>query len=77
MLQEYAPASVLVDERGDILYLHGRTGLFLEPAEGEASLNILKMGREGLRQRVMTALHKAVVQAAPVVEPQLRVKTNE
>ena len=76
LLQEYAPASVLVDERGDILYLHGRTGLFLEPAEGEASLNILKMGREGLRQRVMTALHKAVVQAAPVVEPQLRVKTN-
>ena len=76
LLQEYAPASVLVDEHGDILYLHGRTGLFLEPAEGEASLNILKMGREGLRQRMMTALHKAVVQSAPVVEPQLRVKTN-
>jgi two-component system CheB/CheR fusion protein len=76
LLQEYAPASVLVDEHGDILYLHGRTGLFLEPPEGEASLNILKMGREGLRQRMMTALHKAVVQAVPVVEPQLRVKTN-
>ena len=37
LLQHYASASVLVNERGDILYLHGRSGMFLEPAVGEAA----------------------------------------
>ena len=50
LLQQYAPAGALVNDRGDILYLHGRTGLYLEPAPGEAGMNILKMAREGLRR---------------------------
>ncbi len=76
MLQYYAPVSVLVNERGDILYLHGRTGLYLEPAPGEAGMNILKMAREGLKRELTTALHKAVVSKEPVFNPGLRVKTN-
>ena len=60
LLQQYAPAGALVNERGDILYLHGRTGQYLEPAPGEAGMNILKMAREGLRRELTTALHKAV-----------------
>jgi len=50
MLQYYSPVGVLVNQRGDIFYIHGRTGMYLEPAPGEAGLNILKMAREGLRQ---------------------------
>jgi two-component system CheB/CheR fusion protein len=50
MLQYYSPVGVLVNQRGDILYIHGRTGMYLEPTPGEAGLNILKMAREGLRQ---------------------------
>ena len=76
MLQYYAPVGVLVDERGDILYLHGRTGLYLEPAPGEAGLNILKMAREGLKRELTTALYKAVVSKESVLNPGLRVKTN-
>ena len=52
LLQQYAPAGALVNEHGDILYLHGRTGQYLEPAPGEAGMNILKMAREGLRPRL-------------------------
>ena len=52
LLQQFAPAGALVNERGDILYLHGRTGQYLEPAPGEAGMNILKMAREGLRARL-------------------------
>ena len=60
LLQQYAPVGALINQRGEILYLHGRTGLYLEPAPGEAGMNILKMAREGLRHELTTALHKAV-----------------
>jgi two-component system, chemotaxis family, CheB/CheR fusion protein len=76
MLQQFAPAGALVNERGDILYLHGRTGRYLEPAQGEAAMNILNMAREGLRPALTIALHKAVSNRAPVHQPGLRVKTN-
>ncbi len=76
MLQYYSPVGVLVNQRGDILYLHGRTGMYLEPAPGEAGMNILKMAREGLRKELATDLYKAAVNREPVFHPGLRVKTN-
>ncbi len=45
----YAPPSVLVNDRADIVHVYGRTGSFLEPAQGRASINLLDMAREGLR----------------------------
>lgn len=76
LLQHYAPAGVLVDERGDILYLHGRTGMYLEMPPGEPGYNILGMSREGLQRGLTTALRKAVVDKEPVTRSGLRVKTN-
>jgi len=76
LLQQYAPAGALVNDRGDILYLHGRTGQYLEPAPGEAGMNILKMAREGLRRELTTALRKATALKEPVRHPGLRVRTN-
>src|ERR1039457_6855133 len=77
LLQHVAPASALVNAQGDILYLHGRTGLYLEPAPGEAGINnILKMAREGLRRDLTTALYKAARTIGTVRCPGLRVKTN-
>jgi two-component system CheB/CheR fusion protein len=56
-LLRIAPASALVDAQGDIRYLHGRTGRFLEPAPGETGVNnILEMAREGLRPALEAAL---------------------
>ncbi len=77
LLKEGAMSAALVNAQGDILYLHGRTGMYLEPAPGEAgAANILKMAREGLRPDLATALHKAQVGKEAVVVPGLRVKTN-
>jgi len=77
LLQQVVAAAVLVETHGDILYLHGRTGMFLEPTPGEAGTNnILKMAREGLRQELAMALHKAVETKDTVRAPGLRVKTN-
>jgi len=77
LIQHVAPPSVLINEHGDILYLHGRTGMFLEPAPGVAGINnILKMAREGLLPGLTTTLHKAVESKEEVHCPGLRVKTN-
>ncbi|QSA98494.1 chemotaxis protein CheB [Methylococcus sp. EFPC2] len=76
LLQHYAAVAALITARGDILYLHGRTGRYLEPAPGEAGMNILKMAREGLRPALTTALHLAASQQAPVSHPGLQIKTN-
>jgi two-component system CheB/CheR fusion protein len=66
-----------VNGQGDILYLHGRTGLYLEPAPGEAGTsNILKMAREGLQRELSTALRKAAGAREPIRSPGLRVRTN-
>jgi len=77
LLQEIDPAAVLVDNHGNILYLHGRTGMYLEPTPGEAGVNnILKMAREGLKLDLTTRLHKAVTHKTTVYCPGLKVKTN-
>lgn len=77
LLKHVAPAAVLVNDQGDILYLHGRTGLYLELAPGEpGKSNILKMAREGLRGTLTTALHKATTIKDIVRYQGLRVKTN-
>lgn len=60
LLQSHSPAAVLVNEQGDILYVHGRTGKYLEPAAGKANWNIFAMARDGLRAELHTAFLKAV-----------------
>jgi two-component system CheB/CheR fusion protein len=77
LLQQVIAAGALVSGHGDILYLHGRTGMFLEPAPGEAGINnILKMAREGLKNELTMALHKAAGIKETVCHPGLSVKTN-
>src|SRR5271157_3763451 len=48
VLNEYAPAGVLVNDQFDILQFRGQTGDYLAPPPGEPSHNLLKMAREGL-----------------------------
>jgi two-component system CheB/CheR fusion protein len=49
LLQYFAPAAVLTNDKGDIIYISGRTGKYLEPAAGKANWNVFAMAREGLR----------------------------
>ncbi|EEG76398.1 chemotaxis protein CheB [Dethiobacter alkaliphilus] len=76
LLQQFSPPSVVTDTNGDILYIHGRTGKYLEPAQGEGSLNILKMAREGLKLELNAAIRKVVVQKEPIHIPGLQVMGN-
>jgi two-component system, chemotaxis family, CheB/CheR fusion protein len=76
LLQHHVPAAVLVDAEGEILYLHGRTGRFLEPAPGEGRMNILEMAREGLRRELAVSLHRAVTRSDTVHRNGLRVESD-
>jgi len=66
ILEQYAPPAVLVNEQGNILYVSGRTGKYLEPAAGKANWNIFAMAREGLRYELSAGFHKALEQETPV-----------
>lgn len=67
LLQTFSPAAVLVNPSGDILYISGRTGHYLEPAAGKANWNIHVMARPGLRAQIATALRQALQEGRPVV----------
>lgn len=66
LLQVYAPAAVVVNDEGDIIYISGRTGKYLEPAAGKANWNFNAMVRDGLRAPIANALRQAASRAEPL-----------
>lgn len=62
VLQSYSPATVLANDKGDILYITGRTGKYLEPAAGKVNWNIFAMAREGLNYTLSNAFYQALRQ---------------
>ncbi|MEI6899120.1 MAG: PAS domain-containing protein, partial [Bacteroidota bacterium] len=76
MLQRFAPASVLVNDKGDILFITGRTGKYLEPPAGKTNVNIHAMAREGLREVLPNAFRKAMQNFDPVVVRDIKVGIN-
>jgi two-component system, chemotaxis family, CheB/CheR fusion protein len=76
ILQNFAPAAVMINAEGDIIYINGRTGLYLEPAAGKANWNIHAMAREEIRYDLAVALKKAVQQVEPVFVSNLTLTTS-
>ena len=59
VLNQYAPAGVLINEQADILQFRGDTSHYLRPAPGRASFNLLQMAREGLLMDLRSAIAQA------------------
>jgi two-component system CheB/CheR fusion protein len=59
ILNRYAPVGVIINNELEILQFRGQTSPYLQPAPGRASLNLLKMAKEGLRLELRTAIHQA------------------
>ena len=76
LLQRFAPASVLVNNKGDILYITGRTGKYLEPVAGKANWNIYAMAREGLREVLPGAFRKTLLSFDPFILRNIKIGTN-
>jgi two-component system CheB/CheR fusion protein len=76
ILRSYAPPTVLTNDKGDIFYISGRTGKYLEPAAGKANWNLFAMAREGLRYELAGAFPKALKQKESVLLHALKVGTD-
>lgn len=76
ILQTIAPPVVLINDKGDILYITRRTGKYLEPPVGKANLNIYAMAREGLRLDLGMLIRKAMTEKTKATMKGLRVKSN-
>jgi two-component system CheB/CheR fusion protein len=76
VLSRFAPAGVLVNPDLEVLQFRGDTGLYLAPSPGRASLNLLRMLREGLATGVRDAFDEAKRKLQPAHRTGLRVRTN-
>src|SRR5205807_8399730 len=59
VLSRFAPVGVVIDENMMVMQFRGRTGPYLEPSPGMASLDLLKMLREGLLGEGRAAISRA------------------
>jgi two-component system CheB/CheR fusion protein len=59
IIERYAPTYVLIDNQFDVLQFSERTGAYLEPIAGSATLNLLNLVRRELRVDLRAALHTA------------------
>lgn len=66
VLNQYAPAGVVVDTNLEILQFRGQISSYLEPTPGKASLNLLKMAKEEMRRELQTAIYQARQQKLPI-----------
>jgi two-component system CheB/CheR fusion protein len=77
LLRELVPPTVLIRERGEIVHIHGRTGMFLEPAPGQQiNANIYNMAREGLHLELAAAVRQAAHDHNDLVRRNVQIKSN-
>src|SRR5215472_11717489 len=76
LLGRYIPASIVVNSDMEIIQFRGRTGAYVEPAEGHATFSLSKMVREGLLVDLRAALDRAKKQNSIVRAEGIQFKSN-
>jgi len=76
LLENYTPASLLLNEKGEILYINGKTNRFIQLNPGEAVMNIHRMVREELKYVLGNAIHLCLTNHTKVEINDIRIKEN-
>ncbi|MBF0588480.1 MAG: PAS domain-containing protein [Magnetococcales bacterium] len=76
LLAKHTPACVIINEHYEAIYIHGRTGQYLEAPTGRTNWNLLKLAREGLLPDLTTAVRKAKTEESAVRYDGLSVQVN-
>jgi len=77
VLKKYAPAGVVINEELDVIQFRGHTGAFLEPAAGEASLNLLKMTRYGLQIELRNLIQQVIEKKISICSNDVSMRTDD
>jgi two-component system, chemotaxis family, CheB/CheR fusion protein len=76
LLSQFCPPAVIINERLDVLHFFGKTGPYLEPAAGTASLNLLKMARDEFTVDLRTAVSQSAKTNLPARKEPVRIQVN-
>ena len=76
VLTHYSPTGVVVNRDLEVLQFRGRTATYLEHQQGEATLNLLKLAREGLMLDLRAVLNKAMKHNTRARQENVRVRLN-
>jgi two-component system CheB/CheR fusion protein len=76
LLERFVPCSILVDDRGTVVHVQGRSGMYLEPEQGAPRNNVMEMAREGLGPSLAAGLRQARQEQREIVRSDIRVRTN-
>ncbi|MBF0462390.1 MAG: PAS domain-containing protein [Magnetococcales bacterium] len=76
LLDAHTPTCLMVNDQYEVLYIHGKTGKYLEATSGDTHWNIMKLAREGLTLDLASALRKVKTSQQPVRHDKLPVKIN-
>lgn len=76
LVAQYAPAAVVINDRGEIVHIHGRTGAYLEPPPGPPTHHLVEMAREGLQHELAAVLRRAAGREDEVVSRNVQIKAD-
>jgi len=77
MLQRFAPAAVIIDRQGQVLYLSGPVDRYLKLPSGVPGTDLISMSRDGLQTKLRTALHQALRDDQKTIVPRVRISHGE
>jgi two-component system CheB/CheR fusion protein len=76
LLEQFAPAAVLINRKHEILYHFGPCAQYLEFPAGEPTHDLIQMARDGLRTKLQGAIRGAVRTDERVVLTDVRVRRD-
>jgi two-component system CheB/CheR fusion protein len=76
ILQSYPLNCIITAGNGNIVYIHGISGKYLELSHGEAKMNIYEMAREGLKQELPALMRKVLSGGKSITSEGIKIKFN-
>jgi two-component system CheB/CheR fusion protein len=76
--KSHIPSCVIVDSEMNIIYVHGRLGHYLEPAEGRLNNHILKMARTAeIREELSQAIPNVILHKKDITKKSIPIEIGD
>jgi two-component system CheB/CheR fusion protein len=76
VMENYAPAYIVVDDHHEVLHFSGRTGKYLQPTPGAATLDLFNILETSLRPDVRNAVNRATATGQRTVQENAYLMVN-